>query len=133
MSAATPLPTLSQVQTMDTAYLPEAADYWTRTANLLDEVFTNIHERISTPGGVPWKGQAAKQEWERSYTDMMKVRPVVSQLHHRDQSRRCDREVQVHAHGQVGRQPPRTGESNRQVVCEHGPSAHSHAGVRQRR
>ena len=30
-TAATPLPTLSQVEAMDTAYLREAADYWTRT------------------------------------------------------------------------------------------------------
>jgi hypothetical protein len=81
LANATALPTLSQVQSMDTAYLPEAADYWERTGNLWDDAFTTIHERMSTPGGVRWKGLAAKQEWERSYTDMIKVRPVVSQLH----------------------------------------------------
>lgn len=81
MLPATALPTLSQLQTMDTAYLPEAADYWERTGNLWDEVFTTVHERMSATGGVPWKGLAAQREWERSYTDMVKVRPVVSQSH----------------------------------------------------
>ena len=66
LANATALPTLSQVQAMGTGYLPEAADYWERTGNLWDEVFTTIHERMSTPGGVPWKGLAAKQEWRRS-------------------------------------------------------------------
>jgi hypothetical protein len=81
MPAATPLPTLSQVQTLNTAYLREAADYFARTGNLWDEVFTEIHERISTPGGTSWKGQAAAAEQARAYFDMVKIRPACYQLH----------------------------------------------------
>ncbi|EUA78540.1 hypothetical protein I553_2829 [Mycobacterium xenopi 4042] len=35
---------------MDTSYLREAEAYWTRTANLWDQVFTAVHDLISTPG-----------------------------------------------------------------------------------
>ncbi|KAA1250138.1 hypothetical protein F0Q45_11260 [Mycobacterium simiae] len=51
MAAVASLPTLSQVQTLDTAYLREAAQYWTRTANLWEQVFTEIHDRMSKTAG----------------------------------------------------------------------------------
>jgi hypothetical protein len=81
LPAATPLPTLSQVQNLDTGYLSEAADYFERTGNLWDEVFAEIHERISTPGGTAWEGQAAAAAQERASVDVVKVRGVAFQLH----------------------------------------------------
>jgi hypothetical protein len=81
MAATAALPTLSQVQTLDTAYLREAAGYWTRTANLWEQVFTEVHEWVSTPGGTSWKGQAAAAAQEGSYLDLVKVRGASDQLH----------------------------------------------------
>jgi hypothetical protein len=74
MPVATTPPTLPQVQSLDTAYLSEAAEYFERTGNLRDEVFTEIHERMSAPGGTLWKGQAGTAEQERALTDMLNVR-----------------------------------------------------------
>ena len=81
MAVMTALPTLSQVQTLDTAYLREAAQYWTRTANLWEQAFTEINHRLSTPGGTLWKGQAAVAAQERSYSDLVQVRGASDQLH----------------------------------------------------
>jgi hypothetical protein len=81
LPAATPLPTLSQVQNLDTGYLSEAADYFERTGNLWDEVFAEIHEKFSTPGGTAWEGQAAAAAQERASVDVVKVRGVAFQLH----------------------------------------------------
>jgi hypothetical protein len=75
------LPSLSQVQTMDTTYLREAATYWTHTANLWENVFTEIHGQMSTPAGARWQGQAAAAAQERTYNDMLKVRDASDQLH----------------------------------------------------
>lgn len=80
MAATAALPTLSQVQTLDTAYLREAAEHWTRTANLWEQAFTEVHERISTPGGTAWKGQAAAAAQEGSYLDLVNVRGASDQL-----------------------------------------------------
>ena len=68
------MPTLSQVQTLDTAYLQEAAQHWTRTANVWEQAFTEVHERMSTPGGARWEGQSSTAAQERSYGDMVRVR-----------------------------------------------------------
>jgi hypothetical protein len=81
LPAATPLPTLSQVQNLDTRYLSQAAGYFERTGNLWDEVFAEIHERISTPGDTAWEGQAAAAAQERASIDVVKVRGVAFQLH----------------------------------------------------
>jgi hypothetical protein len=81
MAATTALPTLSQVQTLDTAYLREAAGYWTRTAELWEQAFTEVHGRMSTPGGAPWKGEAAGAAQERSFSDLVQVRGASNQLH----------------------------------------------------
>jgi hypothetical protein len=81
MAAMGALPTLSQVQTLDTGYLREAADHWTRTANLWEQAFTEVHERMSTPGGTPWEGQGAAAAQERSYGDLVEVRGASNQLH----------------------------------------------------
>jgi hypothetical protein len=81
MAAGAALPTLSQVQTLDTAYLDDAAQHWTRTGNLWEQAFAEVHDRMSTPGGVLWEGQAAGDALERSYLDLVKVRGVSDQLH----------------------------------------------------
>ena len=66
---------------MDTTYLREAATYWTHTANLWENVFTEIHGQMSTPAGARWQGQAAAAAQERTYNDMLKVRVASDQLH----------------------------------------------------
>ncbi|MFZ0902354.1 MAG: hypothetical protein WAN71_00405 [Mycobacterium sp.] len=81
MLSATTLPTLSQVQSLDTTYLREAADYFERTGNLWDEVFAEIHAGVSAPGGTPWQGQAGVAMHERANSDMVKVRGAAFQLH----------------------------------------------------
>jgi hypothetical protein len=81
VAAATALPTSSHVQAMDTSHLREAAAYWTRTAKLWEETFTEVHDRASTPGGMPWEGEAATRELERAYTDTVKARGTAYQLH----------------------------------------------------
>jgi hypothetical protein len=81
MAAATALPSLSQVESLDTTYLAEAQQYWSHTGNQWDQVFTEIHESMSTPGGMPWNGQAAAAGQERAYIDMVKVRGATFQLH----------------------------------------------------
>ncbi|WP_204800908.1 hypothetical protein [Mycobacterium riyadhense] len=81
MALSTALPTLSQVQVMDTAYLREGSAYWTRTANLWEEVFSEVHRRASTPGGTPWEGQAAAAAEQRSALDLVQVRGACYQLH----------------------------------------------------
>ena len=81
MAAVTSLLTLSQVRSLDTGYLSEAAEYFERTGNLWDEVFAEIHERTSAPGGTPWAGQTADAAEERAYFDIVKVRGAAFQLH----------------------------------------------------
>ncbi|HET7072722.1 MAG TPA: hypothetical protein VFI55_01395 [Mycobacterium sp.] len=81
MAATATLPTLSQVQTLDTAYLRGAAEYWTRTANLWEQAFADVHDTMSIPGGSPWKGRAAAAAQERSHLDLVKVREASDQLH----------------------------------------------------
>jgi hypothetical protein len=81
MAVATSLPSLSQVQRLDTTYLQEAQQYWSHTGNLWDQVFTEIHESMSSPGGAPWTGQAAAAAHERAYVDMVNVRGATFQLH----------------------------------------------------
>jgi hypothetical protein len=79
--AAIPLPSLSEVLSLDTTYLREAQKYWSTTGNLWDEVFTEVHQRMSTPAGTPWKGEAAAAGQERTYNDMVKVHGAAFLLH----------------------------------------------------
>jgi hypothetical protein len=81
MAAATPIPTLSEVQTLDTSYLLEAHEYWTHTGNMWDQVFTEVHTRMSTPAGTQWEGQAAAAGQDRAYIDLIEVRGAAFQLH----------------------------------------------------
>jgi hypothetical protein len=80
MPGAARLPGLSEVQGLDTTYLREAQKYWSNTGNLWDQVFTEVHEKISTPAGSPWIGEAAAAGQERAYIDMIEVRGAAFQL-----------------------------------------------------
>ncbi|WP_409436333.1 hypothetical protein [Mycobacterium sp. SMC-14] len=101
MAAVRALLTLSQVQALDTSYLRDAADHWERTANLWEESFTDVHQRVSAPGGTPWTGFGNEGAQQRTYGDMVKVRTATDQLHraieiarHSDQALQfCKREV----------------------------------------
>jgi hypothetical protein len=66
---------------LDITYLRDAADYFERTGNLWDEVFAEILDRVSSPCGTPWQGQAAVAAQERAYLDMVKVRGAAFELH----------------------------------------------------
>src|SRR5277367_6080041 len=80
MPDAARLPGLSEVQGLDTTHLREAQKYWSNTGNLWDQVFTEVHEKISTPAGSPWIGEAAAAGQERAYIDTIKVRGAAFQL-----------------------------------------------------
>jgi hypothetical protein len=96
MPGSTPLLTLPQVEAIDTAYLRQAAEYWQHTANVWEEAFTEVHERMSSPGSTPWKGRAAAAAQERSYTDLIQVRRAVYQLHEAAEiARRADEQLQA--------------------------------------
>jgi len=82
MAATAPVFPLSQVTTLDTSYLRGAADYWDRTANLWEESFTDVHRRVSAPGGTPWTGFGNEGAQQRTYADMVKVRTPADQLRH---------------------------------------------------
>lgn len=98
--AATPTLTLSQVESLDTAYLRDAAEHWERTANLWEESFTAVHNRISSPGGTVWTGFGSQGALGRSYTDMVKVRAPADVLNQAAGSaRRGDEALQACKHG----------------------------------
>lgn len=75
------VPTLSHVRRIDTAYLVEAARSWTKTAHLWEQTFAGVHDRMSSPGGTPWTGEAAVAARQSSYLDLVKVRGASDQLH----------------------------------------------------
>lgn len=66
---------------LNTAYLREAAEHWTRTGELWEQTFGRVHDRISSPGGSVWAGQAAAAARERAHLDLVKVRGASDQLH----------------------------------------------------
>lgn len=81
MTLGAPLPTLSQVQSLDTAYLREAAASWSQTAQLWEQVFTGIRGRVSAPGGTPWQGEGAEAAQLASHQDLVLVGGAADQLH----------------------------------------------------
>ncbi|ETB02703.1 hypothetical protein P863_24820 [Mycobacterium avium subsp. silvaticum ATCC 49884] len=72
---------MSQVRALDTKYLTRAADFWSRSASLWEQTFTEINDRMLAPRGVAWKGQAAVAAQARAYRDVISVRAVADQLH----------------------------------------------------
>jgi hypothetical protein len=71
LSAVAALPTLAEVQGLDTAYLRAAAGYWTHTASTWERAFTDVYERVSAP---TWQGYAAGAAVGVSYQDLVEVR-----------------------------------------------------------
>ncbi|WP_142280718.1 hypothetical protein [Mycobacterium saskatchewanense] len=65
---------------IDTAYLVEAARSWTKTAHLWEQTFAGVHDRMSSPGGTPWTGEAAVAARQSSYLNLVKVRGASDQL-----------------------------------------------------
>lgn len=80
MATIAALPTLSEVQSLDTEYLRTAADDWARAAGLWERSFAASCDRMSAPGGAVWRGQAAAAARERSRRDLAKVRGAADQL-----------------------------------------------------
>ncbi|MGY4653757.1 WXG100 family type VII secretion target [Mycobacterium sp. URHB0021] len=75
-------PTLLQVRTWDTEHLTEAAAYWTGTATVWGDAFTNLSAHIPCPGGSPWVGDAAEAAQHRADADKLTVMGLADQLHH---------------------------------------------------
>ena len=75
------VPTLSQVRTWSTEHLTQAADYWTHTAVMWDDHFTDLAHQISAPGGTGWEGDAADAAYRRAHTDRVAVMGQAEQLH----------------------------------------------------
>lgn len=75
------VPTLSQVRDWDTEHLTEAAVFWTKTAGVWEDRFTELATRISAPGGIPWEGEAAEAAQQLAYSDKMTVIGLADQLH----------------------------------------------------
>ncbi|WP_234783004.1 hypothetical protein [Mycolicibacter sinensis] len=97
---ATPMLKLSQVEALDTAYLRNAADFWEHTANVWEESFTEVHRRLSAPGGTVWTGVGSQGALGRSYADMVKVRDPADEMHQAAGiARRGDEAVQSCKHG----------------------------------
>lgn len=76
-----PVPTLSQVRDWDTEHLVTAAGHWTKTATVWEDSFTHLAANISSPGGVPWEGEAAEAAQQRAHSDKMTVIGLADQLH----------------------------------------------------
>ena len=75
------VPTLSDVRAWDTEHLTAAAAFWTKTATVWEDAFSDLAARISAPGGVPWEGEAAEAAQQLAYSDKMTVIGLADQLH----------------------------------------------------
>jgi hypothetical protein len=80
MPAASPIPTLSQIEAWDVEHLLEAATHWDKTANRWEEAFTQVFEGTKSPGSTVWDGGAADMALRRADTDLVKVRGVAESL-----------------------------------------------------
>lgn len=75
------MPTLSDVRNWDTEHLTAAADHWTKTATVWEDVFTRYWQQIPNPAGTPWTGEAAEAAERQAYSDRMIVIGLANQLH----------------------------------------------------
>jgi uncharacterized protein YukE len=59
------LPSLSQIENLDTRFLGDGADYWEGLADQIDNSFTAVSTEITKPAGSVWEGQSADaaQRW----------------------------------------------------------------------
>lgn len=76
------LPTLSQIQTWDTAHLETATQRWTSTATVWENAVQTMYRSAQTPGGTSWQGKAADSAVARALSDRSKVLRVVDTLIH---------------------------------------------------
>jgi hypothetical protein len=81
MPAASPVPTLSQIQGWDTEHLTDAASHWSNTADLWESTFDHVAAQMAAPGGSPWEGEGAEAAQLRASTDMVTVRGLADGLH----------------------------------------------------
>lgn len=81
-AVASRIPTLSDVRAWDIEHLTAAADFWTKTATVWEDSFTELVRRMGSPGGVPWEGEAAEAAQQLAYSDKMTVIGLADQLHH---------------------------------------------------
>lgn len=71
MPAATSLPSLSQIENLDTSHLAGLAADFTAEADLIENSFTEGHERLKT---AKWEGQASDAALHRTDADLVKAR-----------------------------------------------------------
>lgn len=81
VSSASPVPTLSQVESWDTEHLTTAASHCTSTATGWEATFDDINRRMAVPGGAPWDGAAAEAAMQRALADRMVAIGAADQLH----------------------------------------------------
>lgn len=72
--AETSLPTRSQVETVDTSDLDDAAVRWAQFADDSEDVWTIHRNNIDSPSGTVWKGETKDAAVERVSADI----PVVA-------------------------------------------------------
>ncbi len=68
------VPTLSQIEGWDTAYLESAAQSWTATGLHWEDTFTAVHRGSLSPGGTVWEGEGAESAQQRTFADLVRVR-----------------------------------------------------------
>ncbi len=80
MSVAHGLPTLSQIESWETAHLDGAARRWTATAERWESSFGLIADGVRSPNGTHWEGDAQRAAQARADKDREGVRILVDRL-----------------------------------------------------
>lgn len=75
------IPSLSSVRGWDTTHLAEAATHWTTMATVWEDLFTQLSQSVSSPGGAPWSGEAADAVQQRAWSDRLTVIGAADELH----------------------------------------------------
>lgn len=71
---ASPLPTRSEIEGLDTRFLWEAAERWSGQADESERIFERHLQNVRAPGGTEWVGRANDAAVERATTDLGVVR-----------------------------------------------------------
>lgn len=77
MAAAPSLPTLSQIENLDTRHLAALDADFTAQAERIENSFTQAHEHLKA---APWEGEAADAALQRTDTDRVKARAHAEEL-----------------------------------------------------
>ena len=64
-------PTRSQIEAWSTAHLEQAADAWTRRADLVQQSYDKA---LSALNGITWRGAAGDQARDRFFRDLVDMR-----------------------------------------------------------